>query len=152
MDEKKLNEEDIINGLRCMAGQKACDLCKYNDLAEQGEGTCMNFVAEDTIELISEQKAEIERLTEENKAIRINCENARNITGQMFDKNDELQKQVDELKSNEIYYETRIKNLKEAYHQAEKDTVKKVADWLDNEKGYCGLGYLVKKQFGGEVK
>lgn len=63
MDEKKLNKEDIINGLRCMAGQKACDLCKYNDLAEQREETCMNLVAEDAIELISEQKAEIERLT-----------------------------------------------------------------------------------------
>lgn len=55
------------------------------------------------IRVFDRQKAEIERLTEENKAIRINCENARNITGQMFDKNDELQKQVDEYKN---LYET----------------------------------------------
>lgn len=28
-----------------------------------------------------------------------------------------------------------------------KETVEKIADWLDNEKGYCGLGYLIKRQF-----
>jgi hypothetical protein len=33
-----------------------------------------------------------------------------------------------------------------------KETVEKIADWLDNEKGYCGLGYLVKRQFGVEGK
>ena len=33
-----------------------------------------------------------------------------------------------------------------------KETVEKIADWLDNEKGYCGLGYLVKQKFCTEGK
>ncbi|MBQ8229932.1 MAG: hypothetical protein IJZ32_04485 [Clostridia bacterium] len=35
----------------------------------------------------------------------------------------------------------------EVQKQAVKDTVKTIADWLDNEKGYCGLGCLVKQKF-----
>lgn len=36
--------------------------------------------------------------------------------------------------------------------KARKETVDKIADWLDNEKGYCGLGYLVKQEFCTEGK
>ena len=154
MDEKKLNEEDIINGLRCMAGQKACDLCKYNDLAEQGEGTCMNLVAEDTLELISEQKAEIERLT---SSVLKYAE----TLGNEQRKSAELQKQVDELK--ERYLEeskerceleqrykkiqhvhnigvgTQRKHWEKKVHQAVKDTAKEICDLI--------LEHWEKKQF-----
>ena len=33
-----------------------------------------------------------------------------------------------------------------------KETAEKIADWLDDEKGYCGLGYLVKQKFCTEEK
>lgn len=39
-------------------------------------------------------------------------------------------------------------------HNAEirKETVKEIANWLDNEKGYCGLGFLLKDKYGVEVE
>lgn len=42
--------------------------------------------------------------------------------------------------------------LKEEYAKTRKETAEKIADWLDNEKGYCGLGYLVKQKFCTEEK
>ena len=36
--------------------------------------------------------------------------------------------------------------------EVRKETAEKIADWLDNEKGYCGLGYLVKQKFCTEEK
>ena len=39
-----------------------------------------------------------------------------------------------------------------AYEQARKETAEKIADWLDNEKGYCGLGFLIKQKFCTEGK
>ena len=36
--------------------------------------------------------------------------------------------------------------------ETRKETAEKIADWLDNEKGYCGLGYLVKQKFCTEEK
>lgn len=33
-----------------------------------------------------------------------------------------------------------------------KETAEKIADWLDNEKGYCGLGFLIKQKFCTEEK
>jgi hypothetical protein len=140
MDEKKLNEEDIINGLRCMAGQKACDLCKYNDLAEQGDGTCMNLVAEDTLELISEQKAEIERLTEEKKELEktvndmswiikihkycVGANHCQNRSDGEF----ELQKQVDELKEKQVIECHGMLKGCDMVKQAVKDTAKEIYD------------------------
>lgn len=44
------------------------------------------------------------------------------------------------------------KNLGKFKDSVRKETAREIADWLDNEKGYCGLGYLVKKQFGVEIE
>ena len=33
-----------------------------------------------------------------------------------------------------------------------KKTIKEVAQYLDNEKGFCGLGYMMAKHFGVEVE
>lgn len=39
------------------------------------------------------------------------------------------------------------KDIVELLAYERKEAIKQVADWLDNEKGYCGLGYLIKMQF-----
>lgn len=45
------------------------------------------------------------------------------------------------------YWKERAELAKNAMYNLRQDTVNEIADWLDNEKGYCGLGYLVKKEF-----
>lgn len=32
------------------------------------------------------------------------------------------------------------------------ETIKEAAYWLDNEKGFCGLGYMLKQKYGVEVE
>ena len=60
---KWYNDDDIIKGLVCLAGDRACNLCKYDDLAMQdGERTCVNIVAEEAIKLIKHLKDEKEEI------------------------------------------------------------------------------------------
>ncbi len=56
--------------------------------------------------------------------------------------------EYDEIKQ----YQSYIPELKKAFDKICKETAEKIADWLDNEKGYCGLGYLVKQKFCAEEK
>lgn len=70
MEEKKLTDEEIVKALECLAGHKACDLCKYDDLAVQdGERTCVNIVAEEAIDIIHRLQNENARLTIENATL-----------------------------------------------------------------------------------
>ena len=60
MESEKVKE--IKKGLECLAGHKPCDLCFYNELAEQQETCCINVVAEDDIDYIYELESENKRL------------------------------------------------------------------------------------------
>jgi hypothetical protein len=68
--------------------------------------------------------------------------------------NQQLKKQVAELeeqRDRQAYIAEELIQEKHRWtEQARKETVKECANWLDNEKGYCGLGHLLKKQFGVE--
>lgn len=46
----------------------------------------------------------------------------------------------------------RVSSHQDGVEQARKETIKKVAHYLDNEKGFCGLGYMTAKHFGVEVE
>jgi hypothetical protein len=48
--------------------------------------------------------------------------------------------------------ETYEKEVADLVNEVRKETAEKIADWLDNEKGYCGLGYLIKREFCTEEK
>lgn len=102
---------------------------------------------QDIVDYITDQKAEIERLTEENS--RLNKKiydfgmeielNINQITS-LERENKQLQKQVDELtvkvKSFEITdlcKEAYIEQLKEEKQQAVKDTAKEIFLWLDDK-------------------
>jgi chorismate mutase len=170
MEEKKLTDEEIIKALNhwieCSNGIGSIESYRYENsntsfehildlihrLQEENErlsliaGIVDKGVAVEIVnmqETIDKQKAEIERLTEER-----------------FNLNAEIAKQKIEYEAlkcgtkivcgaREILSETIKTEIKQ---QAVKDTAKEIADWLDNEKGYCGLGYLVKKHFGVEVE
>lgn len=56
--------------------------------------------------------------------------------------------ELEEEKRKTAYWKERAELAKTAMYNLRQDTVNKIADWLDNEKGYCGLGYLVKEEFG----
>mgnify|MGYP003288068378 CR=1 FL=1 len=78
-EEKKLTGDTEINvgmienALKCLAGQKACDLCVYDDRSMQdGESTCINLVAEDALDLIH-------RLKDENAGLKERGENVINM-------------------------------------------------------------------------
>lgn len=140
-DDTEINVGMIETALKCWRGKKACDLCVYDDRAMQdSERTCINLVAEDALDiihrsqrkneiqrkiieyqnglpdLVEQQKAEIERLTEERNEYKglyetmyrkwsdlsdkeFNCDALRKEKNEYFDKAVELQKQADELKA-----------------------------------------------------
>lgn len=85
---------------------------------------------------VDEQKAEIKRLTEENKNLKYSLDTA----------NGYIKKLAESCETNCEKFNGITTQ------QAVKYTVKEIADWLDNEKGYCGLGYLLKKRYGVEVE
>lgn len=64
----------------------------------------------------------------------------------------ELVKENEELGKSNVEWSELYRRLKIKYQQVRKETAEKIADWLDNEKGYCGLGYLVKQNFCAEEK
>lgn len=163
-DEKKLTDEEIVKALECCANfstQKDCDLCPIGVIKcfEQE-----NLVPQLALDLINRQKAEIERLTEENKQLEeeidlevdLQTQRKRQIIAEsqefideLANKNAELQKQVDELtaEKEDLYFQnqnlqTYIDNhepiWKRNTEQAVKDTAKEIFEKL--------LGYMGSQQ------
>ena len=104
MDKKELTDEEIVKALEICAKDGWCRECPYKlknidcGIGQRSEN--------DYLDLIKRQKAEIERLTEENCTLRTEIGNERRYYENAYSKacqleNDkfELQKQVDELKS-----------------------------------------------------
>lgn len=165
MEENKLTDEEIVKDM--IAHKRAADayafvqitgpqMQRWLDLIHRLQDDYSNLkeryvkVLDLNEKVISEQKAEIERLT---KRLELADKDNDNLAKTIF----EYEKQVDELTASR---EIQINELHE-YHaivaeeikqQAVKGTVKKCADWIDNERGYCGLGHLLKKAFGVEVE
>ena len=65
---------------------------------------------------------------------------------------EEYKEQLEPFRQRIITLTKEVTRLTQELIDKRKETAREIADWLDNEKGYCGLGYLVKRQFGVEVK
>ena len=158
MEEKKLTDEEIVKIYKhCVLGRGDCDNCPYDDW---GCGIDVN----DIIEIINRQKAEIERLTEENAILKGNPPivagrslgktiRAKFLAfDQMKEQNAELQKQVDELK--EKLWKSKQDMM--TYHsktvaEAVKDTAKEILDEVSKHFGGAWLVELYKR-YGVEVE
>jgi chromosome segregation ATPase len=126
-EEKKLTDEEIVKALEdCNRGytdmnRNSCDTCPYRDIEPCGKAQMTGC-----IDLIHRLQAEIERLTEYNANL-----NGMNL--EFIDKNAELQKQVDELKSRLWASENAVKEMSNAFgrerarvDKAVKDTAKEI--------------------------
>ena len=162
------NYENVVKGLRCWSGEKACDLCIYDELVlEEEEKTCVNLVAEDALELIFEQKAEIERLTEELNKQRNLYLKEFGSNANALAKNAELQSKIDKLKERNYWLESEheyqceksyFEGVEKGKEQAEKYTAKDIYDFAKDffewdEEGFCSsLKDWLKERYGVEVK
>lgn len=51
---ENLKIQSIKKGLKCLAGEKPCNLCFYHETAEHQETNCVNLVVSDALKLIDE--------------------------------------------------------------------------------------------------
>lgn len=168
MDEKELTDEEIVKALENQANGYGAGI--VGDLSTL------------TLDLIKRQKAEIERLTEENKELATNKKCETTIFNELCltlgvvkaveelekqkKENAELQKQVDELTafkteaiSMSLYGKGRKDGEEVGYRQAVKDTAKEILGLIlakEFEKGdYLTddeLHELFKERYGVEVE
>lgn len=64
-----------------------------------------------------------------------------------MEEKEQLKAEIERLNKLVDYWESETKVARREIDEAVKDTVNTIADWLDNEKGFCGIGWLVKRQF-----
>ena len=172
MDENKLTDEEIIKALDICYNEPCCsNECPYFN--KHGRNFCVEDKAlykdmKRVVQEHAEQKAEIERLTEENRVVIHNMDFHRN-------KKFELQKQVDELtafKNEAISLSLYGKGRKDGEEVAVKDTAKEILTEIDDltlciiggsnefEKGYfqaiadmkTAIKDLLKEKYTVEVK
>ena len=187
MEEKKLTDEEIVKAwechmrdgvtcgkdcpyrekdISCLGGRHARDTI---DLIHrlQNEVQRLAKVEMEHIGMIADQKAELERLTEENAIIKVNPpmivgrNNGKTIRAKLlaFDKmkeqNAELQKQVDELKKSQVVHIHIDDKLQKEYEyelkQAVKDTAKEIIDELNSIKPNVRATYGVQEQVGVDI-
>lgn len=148
MNEKKLTDEEIVTALECCV-KNDCRQCPI------GHDDCRENAAHKMFfDLVSRQKAEIERLTEENG-------NISQSYIEVCDINAELQKQVDELtdKLGKVLLGIDIDEMLVAkgVERAVKDTAKEIYDWLKEHlaptpSGLCIFKTYLKERYGVEVE
>lgn len=152
MEEKKLTDEEIVKVMKCCA--ESCLRCDECPLRE--DSWCSNKVLPMGIDLINRQKAEIERLTIAEKQYFSEIERLNKSCGiyqikleeqikETYDyvhkayklekRNAELQKQVDELKANQVIECHGMLKGCDMVKQAVKDTAKEILQGLV-EKAY----------------
>ena len=155
MEEKKWTDEQIIDCLECLVKDGVW------------EGGVVRI--KDILDFINRQKAEIERLTEEleiekhnHKATQWYLDNSFNEGVRLLGENEELKKQVDELKAfkNEaISMSLYGKGRKDGEEVAVKDTAKEILAEIGKEA--CEHAYLncdcewfdkICKKYGVEVE
>lgn len=161
MKEKKLTDEEIVKALECKVG--GCMIC------ESVNASCLYDMSsycdhekhlKDILDLIhrlqienADQKAEIERLTEENGQLK-------GYNSGLEYENAELQKQVDELKEQNAQLSEMAdydKGHKEGYEHGEKTTAKEILilaeDYNCGEKDDIDNFMLaLKERYGVEVE
>ena len=118
-------------------------------------------------ETIAEQKAEIERLTKENAIIKgnppmiVGRSNGKTIRAKLlaFDKmkerNDELQKQVDELKETLKLRNEQLEDIRAYDKEIVKDTAKEIFEWFEKHCFFNGFEIVetyFRERFGVEVE
>ena len=118
-------------------------------------------------ETIAEQKAEIERLTKENAIIKgnppmiVGRSNGKTIIAKLlaFDKmkerNDELQKQVDELKETLKLRNEQLEDIRAYDKEIVKDTAKEIFEWFEKHCFFNGFEIVetyFRERFGVEVE
>lgn len=89
MEEKKLNDEEIVKALECCSSALTEEACKKCPLRRECVSKS-NTIEELALDLINRQKAEIERLTEENGQLK-------GYNSGLEYEVEQLQKQMDEL-------------------------------------------------------
>ena len=142
MKEKKLTDEEIVKALECCTKSR-CDDETTGDCPLKKDESCSTILAINALDLINRQKAEIKRLTEENRKLG----NEWDITTRYCA---ELQKQVDDGKKLYDFFE----KLCYDYHklegkckQAVKDTAKEILQGLI-DKAYVNdcIDLTIKKE------
>ena len=189
MNEKKPTDEDVVKALECCSKSWDCNNCK-RDKENNNRFICSENLMKDCLDLIhrlqaeneelreklideqfavdkwmeenTEQKTEIERLTEENEYL--------DMCGKQFladyqkceVERAELENQVDELKELNAKYLESIESVQAGRcrlrciltEQAVKDTAKEICEMIDgtciSSKGY--LCSIISKRYGVEVE
>ena len=143
---------DLIERIRILEHNWSCAEESYNNAVKNSE------------KIFAEQKAEIERLTEEKQDIIGRKAGLEYSYNQVKEKNSELQKQVDELKEQFLFtcknchLKKDIELLQYQKEQADKDTAKEILQDLYYEfdrigdEGACGEIRLKAEAYGVEVK
>jgi len=55
-----MTKQEIIDGLKCHAGENGCAKCPYDDMFAMHGLTCVQYLALDTINLLEEQESGVE--------------------------------------------------------------------------------------------
>lgn len=135
------------------------DIAVYARSWEEGDNvtvTCdLLFAMEQAVGVFNEQKAEIERLTEEKQSLIGRKAGLDYSYNQVKEKNAELQKQVDELKTKQVIECYGMIKGCDMVKQAVKDTAKEIYEWLlENicESEFAVIMTYFRERYGVEVK
>lgn len=148
MKEKKFTDKEIIKAYEhCYVNDGTCKSCCLSD----EDKPCVSH--EDVLDLINRQKAEIERLTEENGYIKAHAD-------QFLADYQKAQKQMDELKEERENMQAVIFALEAEKRQAVKDTAKEIIKWIKLNGLLAYGGYVIHdstieqmcKKYGVEVE
>ena len=163
MEEKKLTDEEIVNDIERSTGMpsywKKIVLDLIYRLQDEKQKVVQDYYCEAQHcdvqkDIIEKQKAEIERLTEENWQLK-------GYNNGLEYENHELQKQVDELtafKNEAISMSLYGKGRKDGEEVAVKDTAKEICDlilehWEKGELIECDwLRVAISERYGVEVE
>ena len=166
MEEKKLTDEEVIKALDICYNDVHCSVdCPYFNL--NGRNFCQDKELYKDLKRIvqehAEQKAEIERLTEKNEELeernRI-LKKYKSMWSELDTKNTELQKQVDELKANQVIECHGMLKGCDIVKQAVKDTAKEiytqVLEWFSVGEDYSvfihNIEQWLKEKYGVEFE
>ena len=64
-----MGKEVLKDALRCLTGERDCNICYYNDLAEERDTCCINVISEEALEYIEELERKLKEFVERLKCI-----------------------------------------------------------------------------------
>lgn len=139
-----MTDEQIIKAMQCVIGNGVdCTECEYQEVLPFP--SCMRMCAKNALNLINRQKAEIERLKDENKSIRYCYEQAKSY-------NDTLAESC-EKNCKHFNMTTRAEAIKK-FAERLKEKKYKSCEWSHGEHPYvveeCDIDNLVKEMTEGK--